>query len=567
MALAATEGIDSLVAADFSFVFYETDSMGAESAIKPEDVETYLNLARCQCEQSIKVRAVLSDAGKVKLGTTAAVNAELKWGKDCLATTANCTTFIAAGKLTNAAPQIEAVKTVKEFFAPFAVDCGSIEDSASVWLLLKNEATPLTFAPAKLMRLDTKPPAAPVLLPPTSGEGSVTYGWTHPASSELSGFQALCSPLAGATSLPEFSECSSVGLPNSLSSIALCSKELSNLITSQTLYGFTDGTEYKVGMVAIDKNGNVSEASNLLSATPAPTRDFFEIYKDAGGKAEKGCQMGAGSSSRGGFGLLFLSVLGGLLVRRRKPFAKGVVNIAIGFVVIGTANLARADSFDVTDARIDANGNDRGESEREFNLSFGVGFYKPQIDKEFSDKGLKARPYDEVFKGETHALWQLRFEKILWRKIGTLTLGFGAGHFLVEEKALTAAGGQSSDNTSLRVIPLSLDLGYQLDTLVDRGWGLMPYVRAGLDDSFWYISDAKSTVAKGSTTGWHAAAGLAFAIDALDPDGARQLDRETGVNHTLFYVEYQHQALTGLGSKPSLNLSDSMWALGLILQM
>jgi hypothetical protein len=72
--------------------------------------------------------------------------------------------------------------------------------------------------------------------------------------------------------------------------------------------------------------------------------------------------------------------------------------------------------------------------------------------------------------------------------------------------------------------------------------------------------------ARGATLGWHAAAGLAFVIDWLDPDAARDFDADLGVNHTALTFEYTYADISGLGQAGRLHVGDTTWSLGLLLE-
>ncbi len=82
---------------------------------------------------------------------------------------------------------------------------------------------------------------------------------------------------------------------------------------SLTIKGLTNNVPYSVVVYAINDANNPSPASAAITATPFPTQDFWNHYKQDGGQETGGCSTAAGAAG-------LLSALGLLLaVRRRKP--------------------------------------------------------------------------------------------------------------------------------------------------------------------------------------------------------------------------------------------------------
>ncbi len=78
--------------------------------------------------------------------------------------------------------------------------------------------------------------------------------------------------------------------------------------------GLTDGTTYRVWVVAISSGGNESDHSNYIDKAPKYFADFWQAYQNAGGREQGGCGGGAGALS-----LLALLPLVPLALRRRRP--------------------------------------------------------------------------------------------------------------------------------------------------------------------------------------------------------------------------------------------------------
>ncbi len=81
---------------------------------------------------------------------------------------------------------------------------------------------------------------------------------------------------------------------------------------SLTITGLTNEVTYSVVAYAINAANNPSPASAPITATPVPTADFWNHYKQEGGQDAGGCSTAAGAAG-------LLSALGLLALRRRKP--------------------------------------------------------------------------------------------------------------------------------------------------------------------------------------------------------------------------------------------------------
>jgi hypothetical protein len=126
----------------------------------------------------------------------------------------------------------------------------------------------------------------------------------------------------------------------------------------------------------------------------------------------------------------------------------------------------------------------------------------------------------------------------------------------------------SGDQTGLRLIPLSAALVYRADVLRERyGSPLVPYAKAGLDCTLWSMTDTSEPTASGRTFGWHGALGVTLDLSILDPEAARTMDRESGVNQTALFFEVTHYGLDDFGSGGALHVGDTTWFGGLMLEL
>jgi hypothetical protein len=196
------------------------------------------------------------------------------------------------------------------------------------------------------------------------------------------------------------------------------------------------------------------------------------------------------------------------------------------------------------------------QSERWGSFEIGAGGYRPDVDSEFSSA---PGPYQQIFGGGRGWMFRLGVSKALLTGVGSLEVGLQTGYFQDEGKGLFQDGsGTSGDDTALKIIPASLVLTYRFDWLAERyRIPLAPYGRAALERYHWWVTDGSGDTAKdGATNGWSLAGGLALLLDFFDPDLAREMDRDTGVNHTYLFFEAKKSWVDDFGSSSSWDLSE-----------
>jgi len=203
----------------------------------------------------------------------------------------------------------------------------------------------------------------------------------------------------------------------------------------------------------------------------------------------------------------------------------------------------------------------RAESPRWGAVEIGAQTYRPNIDTEFpSGEGR----YTRVFGSSRGWMLQLGISRALFTKAGSLELGVRTGYFRDTARALLPTGEPSGVDTSLTIIPSSVALTYRLDYLADR-WNVpfAPYGRATLERYNWWVTNGSGgTAMRGATNGWSVTGGVGFLLDVLDPILARELDRDSGVNHSFLYFEVTKSSIDDFGSSTSWDLSDEKVSLG-----
>jgi hypothetical protein len=205
-------------------------------------------------------------------------------------------------------------------------------------------------------------------------------------------------------------------------------------------------------------------------------------------------------------------------------------------------------------------------------VSFGP--YRPNIDSEFKSGRT---PYNDYFGPDRHLMSQFEFDYEIFQRMGSVSIGLGAGYFRVSGTAPVAnhSATPSGDKSEVTVIPVSLSAVYRFDHyLVTDDFPLVPHAKLGLDWDYWSMTDGNGEIAtdyagnkaRGGTLGRHAVLGLALVIDKLDPDAAKQFDVEMGVNHSALVFEYGHYDVSGLFQSDRLHVGDTTWTLGLLFE-
>ncbi|BDG02451.1 MXAN_2562 family outer membrane beta-barrel protein [Anaeromyxobacter oryzae] len=201
-------------------------------------------------------------------------------------------------------------------------------------------------------------------------------------------------------------------------------------------------------------------------------------------------------------------------------------------------------------------------------FELGATYSYPNMDADFAPSTtfpLGHGPWEQVFGSRSRWGFRAGISRMVYNKVGTVELGFRSGFLSASGKGFSnmATDGQppvwvrsEADTTTFHMIPTSLMATYRFDWAADRV-PLVPYVRLALERYNWWVTDgAGKTSQKGATNGWSATGGLAFLLDWFDPGLARELDADSGVNHTYLYFDVTRAKVDDFGSKKSWDLSD-----------
>jgi hypothetical protein len=214
----------------------------------------------------------------------------------------------------------------------------------------------------------------------------------------------------------------------------------------------------------------------------------------------------------------------------------------------------------------------RAESPRYGSFQFQLSGYLPNVDSEFH--GV-AHPFADAFGASRSLMFGAQLAKSLYVGFGTLDLGVGVGYWSKTGHGLVqGTNTPSPDETALKFIPISLSLTYRFDWLADNyGIPLAPYARASLLRYQWWVTNGAGDTANagglsgsGATNGYSFTAGIAFLLDFLDPTMARDLDNDTGINHTYLFVDVTKTYVNNFNSNKSWDLSDAqpVWTGGIL---
>ena len=435
------------------------------------------------------------------------------------------------------------------------------------------------------------------------GDGLVVFdpGFYSSKNSQYYTSQILCPDTAPATTLT--SPISSakgdttaleVGAPAAFQNLDpnyLCSGLLPPSQASTRISILQNGIHYTVGVASVDTHGNASPILSGFVQTPVPTVDFYQEYRQAGGQSTGGyCSLTGRGARLGAISFAAGSGLVALIIFRRRRRARRAFFRGLPCLLVALASGSAQAQVTTHEESDEMSEEPRGEyrTPKQWAMELRFGPYAPDVDSEFAGSTGNT-PYKTMFGGKRHLMSQVEFDWQFLQTFGSLAAGMAIGYYNVSAKAFVfdpstgqcvpdpttpSACARSGDATSLRLIPIAALLVYRLDVAAER-WSipLVPYGKLGLNYTFWQISDGNGNVpyyggghGSGGTAGWQAAAGMSLLLDILDSDAARNLDMETGVNHSYVFFEWNRVDATGLGMSNKLHLGDSRWVIGLMFE-
>jgi len=586
----------TLGAGDFTLVLSRIDSASGDFTPLDDDArDTFFSASRCACPTSAGVTLSLTSEGAAKLAGDDDLDATVMIGSDCDNVNATaCPSLGSTLTLTATRTATDETLSTSDVFAALApgASCASLPATSSrLWAIVRLNGARLASQPSVTISLGGAGPKPPTAVTAQTADGGLLVSWTAPTgSASLQGYQVLCSPGLTAPPAAAFDICADApsgggtGPFASLDGALICSGLIGAGTHSVRVQGLQNGSSYQVAVVSVGGDGTASAPSAVAEATPGPTLGFDDLYKEAGGGGLAGCAI-AGGSRAYGRGVI-ASVVGLALVwtlgrrgrvrprRRRAGTWALLLSIGVGTLIALRATTAGAGEGDSSGWKPTAlalgDHRARGESPRGWNVELRFGPYYPDVDSELADRGQSARPFEQVFSSKKRLMAGLEIDRQLSHRGGTWAIGFGVGYYKATASALAVDHvTRTGDETSLRIIPLSLAAIYRADLLRTRlGFPLVPYAKVGLGCALWSVDDtARSASTSGQTLGWNAAAGVSLDLSFIDPEGAHTMDMETGVNQLAIFFEVAHSALDGFGSSSALRVGDTTWLGGLMLEM
>lgn len=395
--------------------------------------------------------------------------------------------------------------------------------------------------------------------------------------------------------------------------------------TSYRITGLTNNIAYEIWAEQIDRAGNVSEKSDVTTATPVEVLDYYEYYRKSGGKEEGGfCFIATATYGSPVHPIVYIFKAFRDTYLVKLPFGDRIISLYYRFSPIAADYirnnpLAKVISLFILTPlalfiyillkpviifflftlillllllRRRFAGlivifillcplTLKAESDRSFGLSVNIGDFRPsRIDNE---KGLTAKPYKEIFDNKSELMFKVGFDYEPIQRFGTLSIGGAIGFWQVVGKGVynlqSDVVERSRDTTVFNIIPLELNLIYRFDQFVNSAnIPFAPYIKGGLDYYNYWITDSKGDIssyegadgkrsdAYGGKYGYHYSAGLMFLLDWIDRETSMDFDMEFGVNNSFIFIEYFNSSINNFG-REGFDLSSRGIFFGLYLDI
>jgi hypothetical protein len=219
----------------------------------------------------------------------------------------------------------------------------------------------------------------------------------------------------------------------------------------------------------------------------------------------------------------------------------------------------------------------RRESPQHVAVEVRIGRYVPSIDSEFDGR---ATPYESMFGTDNRYSIGLEVD---WQALripyfGTLGPGFGLEYTKISaEGFVTSSLGQAApqragEDTSLTIFPMYAVAVLRADHFArETPIPLVPYAKLGLGAAIWTISGGGGTSSAQGLSGSGISYGPQFALggmlllDSFDRSAAMEMDQNTGVNNSYFFLEWYVSQL-GIGGN-QMRVGTNTWVLGLALEI
>jgi len=272
-------------------------------------------------------------------------------------------------------------------------------------------------------------------------------------------------------------------------------------------------------------------------------------------------------------------ILAWVLWRRWKR-SRAAAAAAVGLAVIsGVASPARAGDSPRPDSTLPVG----------LGFEFKVGPYLPGMGDDDFDNDAFRRSFGEYGDDEdgntvlvdgpgANPMFNLGSEVQLWRGYGSATVYGSVGYARWRGSGLDASGEPTADDTTLNIVPLTLQAGYRADFIIDyTPIPLVPYARGGLAYYLFWVNDASGAVSRvenpdgddfvgrGGKLGLVATAGVAMLLNFFDRGSTRALYNSTGIRGTYVFFEGMLTDVDDFGGG-GFDFSDFSWNAGLTME-
>jgi hypothetical protein len=190
------------------------------------------------------------------------------------------------------------------------------------------------------------------------------------------------------------------------------------------------------------------------------------------------------------------------------------------------------------------------------------------------EPGLSSNPYETIFGNKSMLFGGGEIDFIAWHGYGAVSVGFAAGYAEKYAPAILVTndannGQPSTEKTALIIFPLRVPVGYRFDLLWTRySIPFVPYVKAALLMTPWRVTKGGTTevvnglTGSGLKWGYGFTGGMAFILNVLSEQMAKDMTTDTGIRRTYIFAEYNYDKLDDFG-KVGLNLSARYFTFGL----
>ena len=568
---------------------------GSFTLADDRDIEDFFNVKSCECETVFQIRLRILAPTMVPEDAN---DGELWIGEACDSAEDNSTREQRCRKLEtftdigNQLPRdVMASATDLMFTSGECVDVQG--EQRGIYILFDDDSPDdetWRYSPANKFNIDTRPPNMPAGFTATGGEKAINLSWDAQDTDDqnIAFYQAFCSRTStgeadrgDSTDSLEFAPGCPLSAPDDdmLTEQFLCGTQTGG--TSMRITGLENDVEYNVALVAIDDAANVS-AKASATATPVPTDDFWEHYRQQGGEANGGFCIASVTDTTGGATarlLLALLVLGLALRRRSRGEKRQVAWPVIGGIVLAAAAPvpAHAQAYDAYWNEFhDEEHSTIGPDTPNWNIGFRLGPYLPDVDGELSNGN---KPFENFYGDDSSLLFAVDIERFLLSSFGQLGIAASVG--ITRDKAGAFTPGTTmragGDKSSFYLVPTSLGVVYRLTQLDDHfKVPIVPYGKAAFSYYMWgvrntggdwaRVSNADgtgTTRATGASLGFQASLGIAIRAERIDPQAAVNLRNDMGIEHAGLYVELIYAKVDHFGASNRLNVGDVTWAAGI----